>query len=314
MALLSDNWGIIGHTRQIDALNRAMESGRLAHAYIFSGPRHVGKTAVLEQVLTRLLSTPIHLQDGPVTTLVSYICLPEDKKEIPAELVRKLLSFLRLSTFGHPWKIAVIDDAEHLNPEGAHALLKTLEEPTPQTIIFLLVQDASLLLPTIRSRAATLRFSSVPAAELREHAKGLGLGAGEADELALISLGLPGLFFHYLRNQADFATMKEAQAEFLEMLGQPLWKKLSASAELAKKPLGTLFAGWQLLLRDALLIKHNLPEHASNRGMIDGIRELANTLSSSRILEASRMMAEASSPQRQNANAHLFIDNVILSL
>jgi len=59
-------------------------------------------------------------------------------------------------------KVAIIDDADHLNEEGANCLLKTLEEPPPCSVLILIGTSADKQLPTIRSRCQTIRFSPLP--------------------------------------------------------------------------------------------------------------------------------------------------------
>ncbi|MDO5310127.1 MAG: hypothetical protein Q4G03_11650 [Planctomycetia bacterium] len=102
-----------------------------------------------------------------------YICKPEDKTQIPLELLigskdgktPGLCRQLYRSAFLAAMKVAVIDDADTLNIEGSNALLKTLEEPPKDTLIFLLGTSAAKQLPTIRSRCQIFRF---PALEPRD--------------------------------------------------------------------------------------------------------------------------------------------------
>ncbi|MBQ9813461.1 MAG: hypothetical protein IJM54_09140 [Thermoguttaceae bacterium] len=99
-----------------------------------------------------------------------YVCKPADKSLLPLEALigdkdarmRSGLCFeLNQTAFMGGRKIAVVDDADFFNLEGANALLKTLEEPPPNTIIFLIGTSAAKQLPTIRSRCQTFRFNSL---------------------------------------------------------------------------------------------------------------------------------------------------------
>ncbi|MCP4574498.1 MAG: hypothetical protein GY838_19275 [bacterium] len=80
--------------------------------------------------------------------------------------VRALIRFLRRRAFQSPWKVAVVTDAQRLNPAAANAFLKTLEEPPPSTVIMMLTTGTAGMLPTILSRCQTVRFSPWPAAEM----------------------------------------------------------------------------------------------------------------------------------------------------
>lgn len=99
-----------------------------------------------------------------------FVCKPEDKSLLPLELLigdkdarsRAGLCFkLNQTAYMGGRKIAVIDDADFFNVEGANALLKTLEEPPPNSIIILLGTSAAKQLPTIRSRCQIFRFNAL---------------------------------------------------------------------------------------------------------------------------------------------------------
>jgi DNA polymerase-3 subunit delta' len=80
--------------------------------------------------------------------------------------IRSLIRFLRRRAFQSPWKVAVVADAQRLNPAAANAFLKTLEEPPPRTVIMLLTTGTAGMLPTILSRCQTVRFAPWPAAAM----------------------------------------------------------------------------------------------------------------------------------------------------
>ncbi len=96
-----------------------------------------------------------------------FVCKPPEKSDLPLELLiggkerrgREGLCYdiSRTPYLGHR-KVAVIDDADFLNVQGANALLKTLEEPPPDSVLILIATSATNLLPTIRSRCQTIRF------------------------------------------------------------------------------------------------------------------------------------------------------------
>lgn len=96
-----------------------------------------------------------------------YVCKPADRTQIPLDLLigekeNRMRSGLCFDISKTPVlggrKIAIIDDADYFNEEGANALLKTLEEPPENTILILIGTSAAVQLPTIRSRCQTIRF------------------------------------------------------------------------------------------------------------------------------------------------------------
>ncbi len=96
-----------------------------------------------------------------------FVCKPPDKSDLPLELLigakerrgREGLCYdiSRTPYLGHR-KVAILDDADFLNVQGANALLKTLEEPPPDSVLILIATSAANLLPTIRSRCQSIRF------------------------------------------------------------------------------------------------------------------------------------------------------------
>jgi DNA polymerase-3 subunit delta' len=126
---------------------------------------------------------------------VDYIAKPADRAEIPVRLLigdkehrmkEGLLHNIGLKPFMGGRKIAIIDDADLLNEEGANALLKTLEEPPPRSVLILLGTSPAKQLPTIRSRCQLIRFQPLDeevAGELL-YSQGMVQDSEEAKRLA----------------------------------------------------------------------------------------------------------------------------------
>ena len=173
---------IIGHDRPVADFTGAWQAGTLHHAWLLTGPKGVGKAAFARAAATRILAEAA----GPLVELAG-LATPEDhriarliaagshpdlrilerlenpktgalSRNISVEQVRGLGDLLGSTPFLSPWRAVIIDAADDLEPAGANALLKMLEEP-PANCVFLLVSHASgRLLPTIRSRCRKLVF------------------------------------------------------------------------------------------------------------------------------------------------------------
>lgn len=165
MALgISKNWEIIGHHQQLSLLEKSMAAGRLAHAYIFSGPAQVGKKSIAKKLAQFLLcetnnACNICIQCRTLTagSNADYIELSGDE-DLKIESVRDLTYKLSLKPYSASHKIALIDNAHNLTVEASNALLKIFEEPKPQTLIILVTDNYHRLLPTISSRAQKIIF------------------------------------------------------------------------------------------------------------------------------------------------------------
>ncbi len=182
---------IIGHDRVAEQFRRAATRGRLAGSFLFVGPGGVGKrtfaTATAKSLLCQNRSprefdacgtcAACHQVDAGNHPDVYYVAKPEDKSELPLELLiggkeqrgRSGVCFeISRKPYAGGYKIAIIDDADTLNAEGANALLKTLEEPPPHAILILIGTSAAKQLPTIRSRCKVIRFFPLTAHELAQ--------------------------------------------------------------------------------------------------------------------------------------------------
>jgi len=173
--------GIEGHDPLVDQFRQALRRGRLASTFLFIGPAGIGKRTFALKLAQALLCEvsreedldpcghcpacqQVAAQTHPDLELVSK---PEDRSFIPVELFigdrehrmrEGLCHDIALKPFRGGRKIAIIDDADFLNQEGANCLLKTLEEPPPKSVIILIGTSEQRQLPTIRSRSQIVRF------------------------------------------------------------------------------------------------------------------------------------------------------------
>lgn len=163
---------LVGHEEPIDRLRRALTRGRLGHAFLFVGPEGIGKRRAAEHVAQALLCedkgddplTPCgqcaacrQVEQGAHPDFVSA-AKPRDKNELPIELVQDLCARLTLKPARGDFKIVLLDDADALNEESANAFLKTLEEPSPGSLLILIATDVETQLATIVSRCQVVRF------------------------------------------------------------------------------------------------------------------------------------------------------------
>ena len=144
----------------------AVRDGKVAHAYLFSGPRGTGKTSTA-RILAMALNCEHPVDGEPDGTCPSCVAIRRgsslDVQELDAASNRKLdemrdlLSRVALGTRGR-WKVYIIDEVHQLTSDAASALLKTLEEPPAHVVFVLATTDPQKVLPTIRSRTQHFEF------------------------------------------------------------------------------------------------------------------------------------------------------------
>ena len=176
---------IIGQDRAVAQFASAWASRKLHHAWLLAGPKGVGKAtfarAAARRVLAEAAGPAFDLpgveapDDHPVVKLVEAASHPDMRwlerlvnektgnlnRNIKVDQIRELGEFMGMTAALSPWRVAVIDSVDDLEPAGANALLKMLEEPPANTLFFLVSHAAGRLLPTIRSRCRRVDFQDL---------------------------------------------------------------------------------------------------------------------------------------------------------
>lgn len=162
---------VVGQQHVVRTLTSALAQGRIAHAYLFAGPRGTGKTT-----MARLLAKAVNClaEDGPKPCNRCDVCkaLNEgrllDLIEIDGasnrgiDEVRTLREQVNFSPNVARYKVYIIDEVHMLTPEAFNALLKTLEEPPAHVIFVLATTEVHKLPPTIISRCQRFDFRRIP--------------------------------------------------------------------------------------------------------------------------------------------------------
>ena len=176
---------LVGQDAVVRTLSSALESGRLAHAYLFSGPRGSGKTSAAK-ILARCINCVHGPTPAPDNTCENCVAMLNgtamDVLEIDAasnrgiDEIRALRDAVKFAPSSMRNKVYIIDEAHMLTDQGANAFLKTLEEPPPYVVFILATTAPEKLPPTILSRCQRYAFRriSIPVmiARMREVASG----------------------------------------------------------------------------------------------------------------------------------------------
>jgi len=152
---------LIGHEDIESYLRQCINNQTLAHAYCLHGPRGIGKTTLIDQLIPDILGCD-------ASRCPDYMLVAPEKGIISMQAIRDLKQWISRTPLQSRKKVVVIQSAELMAEEPQNAFLKSLEEPAPYAHIFLLTSNAGRLLPTILSRTVQLRFGLVPMSEMKK--------------------------------------------------------------------------------------------------------------------------------------------------
>jgi DNA polymerase-3 subunit gamma/tau len=195
---------VIGQRAVTQTLINALSANRIAHAYLFSGPRGVGKTTTA-RILAKALNCEAGISKDPCNICPSCLDITQGRHLDVIEVdgasnrgideVRELRENVRFSPYKGRYKVIVIDEVHMLTEPAFNALLKTLEEP-PSRVVFVLATTEPHKIPlTILSRCQRFEFRRIGTAEIVQRLQGMAQEEGveiDAESLQLIARSAEG--------------------------------------------------------------------------------------------------------------------------
>jgi DNA polymerase-3 subunit delta' len=221
-------WEIVGHQWATELLSQHIARGRVRHAYLFTGPMGIGRRTLALNLAQTLNCTQPDLPGEPcqscsackrIKTMkfpdLSIIQAEQVGGTLVVDQVRELQRTLSLSPYEARYRVAILQRFEEAHLSAANALLKTLEEPSPQVVIVLTAESAEGLLPTIVSRCEVLRLHPVSTDTIRRELQHRWqVPAEQAQLVAHLSGGRPGYAVQLTENN----DMMEKRQEWLDDL------------------------------------------------------------------------------------------------
>ena len=267
-------WQTIGHSAARLYLKRSQEAGRIAHAYLITGPDQVGKRTLALDLARLVNCTPMPDMFGDDPSPPCGRCGPCDRisrdahadvkvidphtpmrgvssgtrvstpeqdakrRLISIDHIREMQHDVHLNPFEGGRRVIIFDGADRMSPDGSgwNALLKTLEEPPEQVVIVLLVPSAELLPQTVISRCQLIELHAISREEI-EH--GLiergGADPDNAAQLARLAGGRPGRAFAALKDETTIDRYQQAVLRVLVTSAGDIEERFRYANEIARE-------------------------------------------------------------------------------
>lgn len=344
-------WQVYGQGHILRELEPSLRQGRAAHAYLLVGPPQVGK-----MTLALDLARSVNCLQGPgapcgscsqcvriglgqhagVRIVAVHRADPDgptrpDSNEGPRRsrgtviginAIKEVLRQVNLKPYEGTCTVIIFDRAELMSDQAANALLKTLEEPTPQVMLLLLTADEEALLTTIRSRCRRLLLRSVPKGLMVERlVASHGVDPDRAEWLARLARGCPGWAVTALAEGEGLLENRGAHlARLMEVCDSGLEARFSFANDLAflfprdREAVRQVFYLWLRWWRDLLLIKEGAEEYVHNEDRITELRLQASRLAAAQVVGFIKRLVETLEALDRNASARLALEVMMLDL
>ncbi len=315
MKKLEYKWGIFGHNKVLDGIEKDLIGGNIAHAYLFSGAAGIGKYTVAKK-FAYILQCPNgacgecnvcnEISRGYHSDTLEFL---DNGSSIKIEEIRVALDRLNMKKQAAR-KILLIKNIERMTIQAANALLKTLEDPPEGTVFLLTTSNVKDIIPTIVSRVRTLKFRTLEDADMKDFI--LKMHGSVSEEMLNIVLaaapGLPGRATSLLGNPALFDRQQKMLAEINGLLANPnvadrfLYVEglvAMAKEEEDRQIIFDFMNVFELVLRHELLVN---------------IRAERATLPKEQLMKLLELTQEARHLMKSNVNTRLLLENMMLAL
>ena len=329
---------ILAQDHIIDHFKKAIKADHLSHAYIFTGQEGVGKALFAKEFAKALNckndendscnSCPNCIRIGNHNHPdVLWTEREEKAKFIKIENIRNLQNSVRLSPLESDHKIFIIKEADKMNEEASNCLLKTLEEPSPNTIIILIANSMTPIKNTIRSRCQIIRFHPIPTHIIANQLT--GKSEADADKIGWISRFSNGSLGNaldllddncYKMNNDIITRMVEPDVDNLVFAEEIIDSYLSSGDSLEEKReiLKIILHCILRFYRDLLIVKirngHDVQQEKTslfNEDREDVLQRHANYLTQEQIITIIDDILEFIKHIDFNLNINLLVENII---
>ncbi len=318
------HWGVIGHQAVINLLSGQIETGRLNHALLITGPAQTGKSLLAQRIAQAV--NCLAQQTRPcgacrACTMIErgihpdIIHVEREKTSIKIDAIRAVQQGLSLPPLEAHEKVIILHDLQYASGEAMDSLLKTLEEPPSHTRIIVTASAAEDLLSTIVSRSQQIPLRLVPSDTIRA-----AIGSIEpdidpklADDLSKMAAGRPGWVISVLKDESLLEWRGEVFEALQKLLSSSRHLRFKYARDMAYSDgIMTILELWQSFWRDALLWSEGLEANIVNVDQVTAMTMLSSQSKREDIIKALQAVRTAQTAIQRNANKRMVLDVMLL--
>lgn len=338
-----ERWGVVGHDDAVNQLAASLSAGRVAHAYLITGPEGSGRTTIARS-LARALNCEAAAELRPCNACsacrriarashpdVTVVDLEWQEQVIGRErsntsrgrqrLSIDAMKWLRSDIVNRPlqgrWKVQIVDDADLMTDDAFNAYLKTLEEPPSFAVIVLVARSEDNVPETIRSRCQRVNIGAVSAVVIKNTLLERGADEHLADQISRAARGRIAWAIDIAFDKRGLAKRREKLAEALEQMMTPLGRVTISGVmarDYSKKREATIEAleYWTGLWRDALLYRTGLDGQIAFPEVGSQLQQYANRWNTHELYRALWATRRCANDLDANVQARLALQAMVL--
>ncbi|MGD8192560.1 DNA polymerase III subunit delta' [Brevibacillus ginsengisoli] len=321
-------WSSFTEQRRVaDILSGSLRNNRLAHAYLFVGPRGCGKKRMALQVTKSLFCEKLtHDACGECNNCrrieagnhPDVFTIAPDGASVKIDQIRSLQKEMAMRSLESKHKVYILEHVDKMTTQAANSLLKFLEEPPAGVIALLLTENSHTLLPTILSRCQTISFAPLSGEFIAQQLVNEGIPIGLAQAASQITVHLDGA--RELSQSDWFALFRNIVIQLVKEIKQPGSLALFTIQELflkndrVKEELPLLLDLLILWLRDLLYIQVGRQARLINSDQKDVLEGQAYAWTQAELMQGIALAMETRNRIERNANAQLALERLVLQL